>query len=104
MISSIAKLVHWAKRLRYVIVLTCIAGDLNNTFAQDNWKWQNPLPQGNTLNDLCMLDENIAVAVGYTGTIIKTSDSGITWNVMNSGTTERLYSVDFVNHRFSQFC
>jgi len=41
-------------------------------FAQ--WFWQNPLPQGNDLNDVDFIDEFNGIAVGKSGTIIHTTD------------------------------
>ena len=44
--------------------------------AQGNgWEWQNPLPQGNTLNDIQTFDGQNAIAVGSAGTILKTGKS-----------------------------
>ena len=37
------------------------------------WYWQNPLPCGNSLNDVCFVDANIGIAVGDLGTIVKTT-------------------------------
>ncbi len=58
-----------------------------------NWKWISPLPQGNNLNSVCMLNENTIYAAGDNGTILKTDDYGQTWRIQNSGTTENL---DFI--------
>ena len=49
--------------------------------AQDGWFWQNPLPQGNSLKDIYVFDENTAIAVGNAGTVMKTTDSGTSWNI-----------------------
>ncbi len=43
-----------------------------NMFAQ--WEWQNPKPQGNTLNDVDFLDNSFGIAVGNTTTIMKSID------------------------------
>jgi len=48
--------------------------------AQSIWKWQNPLPQGNDLYDVFVIDRNTAVAVGRYGVFMKTTDSGLTWS------------------------
>jgi photosystem II stability/assembly factor-like uncharacterized protein len=64
-------------------------------FAQ--WFWQNPSPTGQTLKDVHVLDENTTIAVGGAGTIIKTTDGGISWVSQNSGTNADLYSVYFVD-------
>ena len=68
------------------------------TFAQEGWFWQNPLPQGNNLQDIYVFDENTAIAVGNVGTVIKTTDGGTNWNSQTSGTTEGLRSVHFTDN------
>ena len=47
--------------------------------AQPDWYWQNPLPQGNLLNDIHLFDEFSGIAVGGFGTIVLTTDGGSTW-------------------------
>ncbi|MCB9089898.1 MAG: Ig-like domain-containing protein [Calditrichae bacterium] len=61
------------------------------------WYFQNPLPQGNYLSDVCFTDVNTGVAVGYLGTILRTSDGGDTWTIQSSGTTENLLGVFFTD-------
>ncbi len=67
------------------------------SLAQEGWFWQNPLPQGNTFNDVWVFDENNAIAVGSYGTIFKTTDSGITWNELLRITNKDLISLHFVD-------
>jgi photosystem II stability/assembly factor-like uncharacterized protein len=43
------------------------------------------------------VNSDIGFVVGYNGDIYKTSDSGITWQKQNSGTTLHLHSVFFLN-------
>ncbi len=62
------------------------------------WVWQNPLPQGNDLNDMYVFDENTAIAVGKMGTIIKTTDGGMSWYKYESNSTSELNSVFFINN------
>jgi photosystem II stability/assembly factor-like uncharacterized protein len=50
---------------------------------EDGWFWQNPNPQGNTLRDIFAFDQNTAIAVGETGTIMKTTDGGKRWDVQH---------------------
>lgn len=64
-------------------------------FAQ--WTWQNPLPQGNDLSSVCTTDANTAYSVGATGTILKTSNGGLSWEILPSGSTSYLMSVFFTN-------
>lgn len=57
------------------------------------WEWQNPLPQGNHLSDVSFFDARTGVAVGGYGTILRTTDGGITWETRSSGTTAGLSAV-----------
>jgi hypothetical protein len=59
------------------------------------WTWQNPLPTGNTLNDVHFVDAQTGTAVGQAGTIVWTTDGGVTWVTQESGTTNDLYGVSF---------
>ena len=59
------------------------------------WSWQNPLPQGNPLRATAMLDAKTAVAVGDAGTILRTTDGGVTWKAVSSGATQSLLGVSF---------
>jgi photosystem II stability/assembly factor-like uncharacterized protein len=70
-----------------IICSTCI------TIAQ--WTWQNPLPQGNELTDIAVIDENNLIAIGEFGTILRSSNSGISWEFINSPTSEYLNSISF---------
>jgi photosystem II stability/assembly factor-like uncharacterized protein len=65
------------------------------SFSQ--WTWQNPLPQGNNLDGVQFVDSNTAFAVGNSGTIIKTTDKGVTWTEQNSDAYQDLSGVYFVN-------
>jgi photosystem II stability/assembly factor-like uncharacterized protein len=47
--------------------------------AQQDWYWQNPLPQGNHLNDVQAVTSRIVYAVGDYGTFLKTSSGGLNW-------------------------
>ncbi len=86
--------------LKFYIAIIFITANLATANARSEWHWQNPMPQGHSLNDICVFDQNVAIAIGYNGTIIKTRDGGITWKVINSTTSERLYSVDFVESKY----
>ena len=64
--------------------------------AQD-WQWQNPLPQGNTLNSVYFSNSNVGYAVGEKGTILKTTNGGKNWDMQTVNTTKNLYSVYFTS-------
>src|ERR1051325_10423631 len=61
------------------------------------WLWQNPLPQGNTLQDFCLVDANNGFAVGARGTILKTTDGGHNWSLITGATEDDLYGVSFTD-------
>jgi photosystem II stability/assembly factor-like uncharacterized protein len=65
--------------------------------SSGQWVWQNPLPQGNTLQDFSFIDTNNGFAVGAIGTILRTTDGGNNWNILASGTNDDLYSVAFTD-------
>ena len=49
-----------------------------NIFTQSGWFWQNPLPQGNTLTSFKFINTT-GIAVGWSGIILKTTNSGVSW-------------------------
>lgn len=56
------------------------------------WYWQYPIPQGNPINDLHMMN-NKGFAVGTHGSILETNDRGNNWSLMDSVTVNELTSV-----------
>jgi len=81
----------------FFIVLTLVSAIL---MAQDGgWVWQNPWPQGNILLDVCVIGVDTVVAVGGVGTVIKTTNGGVSWNVQHyaGGNSASLRSVHFVD-------
>ena len=49
--------------------------------------------------DLATLGEKSALVVGYNGKVLKTADAGVTWEVIDSGSPNALYSVGFVDEK-----
>ena len=49
----------------------------------------------NNLNGVYLLDSGVGFAVGDAGTIVKTTNAGMTWSQLTSGTTNALYDVYF---------
>ncbi len=65
--------------------------------SSGQWVWQNPLPQGNTLQDFSFIDTNNGFAVGARGTILRTTDGGNNWDILASGTEDDLYGVAYTD-------
>jgi photosystem II stability/assembly factor-like uncharacterized protein len=66
-----------------------------NCFSQ--WKWSNPLPQGNNLNVITYASPVIAFAAGEFGTIMKSVDGGITWNVLSVKRNAVIANLQFIS-------
>jgi photosystem II stability/assembly factor-like uncharacterized protein len=64
------------------------------------YNWINPKPQGNTLNSVCFVNDNIGYSVGNFGTVLKTIDGGLNWTILNSNTTKKLNGVYFINDSY----
>jgi len=67
--------------------------------AQEGWFWQNPIPQGNNLNDVLIIDENTIVAVGAAGLVQKTTNGGITWETKFCGVDRDLLAIKFSDNQ-----
>ncbi len=86
------------KGKKILLIVLCYFLTFFNLAGQDGWIWQNPKPQGNVLTDVVVFDDNSAIAVGGSSTILKTTNSGIDWNVQHraGGTASYLNDVSFV--------
>jgi photosystem II stability/assembly factor-like uncharacterized protein len=89
----------------------CVVGNLNIksslavvsllflfTLASVQAQWT-PVVSGTSsdLHGVQLLESGIGLAVGDSGSILKTSDSGASWVTLNSGTTRALYGVYLFN-------
>jgi photosystem II stability/assembly factor-like uncharacterized protein len=64
---------------------------------QSGWTWQNPLPQGNPLKDLCFVDSLHGWAVGYNGTVMRTVNGGTDWKVLSTNFKSFIGKVCFLD-------
>ena len=65
--------------------------------AQGGWISQNIPGQSTILKNVYVFDVNTAIAVGDSGTIIKTTNGGTNWVSQTSGTSNMINSVYFVD-------
>ncbi len=93
------------KKFIYLFVLVFIT-ITSQTISQVNsdWQWSHPKIQGNDLRFFKMLSSSNWVAVGYTGTLIRTSNAGVNWLIYTNyfgtytsflGQGKNVYSADF---------
>jgi len=63
------------------------------------WFWQNPLPQGNSLYAGQVIDANTIVCVGGAGTFLRSTNAGATWTIFHyiAGTSTALWGVSFAD-------
>ena len=47
--------------------------------ADSGWSFQNPHPTGNALGVVAALNDKTMIAVGALGSILPTTDTGVTW-------------------------
>lgn len=64
-----------------------------------NWQWQNPLPQGFQLEVVQALNDSVAWAAGAGGTLLKTHDRGLHWQLLPTGTTRHLLYLSFASEQ-----
>ena len=84
--------------LRYTVLLILAGSTLTRVARADSgWSWQNPLPTGELLTGVVHLDSQTIIAVGNSGTILKSLDGGATWTPRSSGITGPLWGVCFAD-------
>jgi len=86
---------------KFLLVLFFISLNYN---AYSQWFWQNPLPQGNSLNSVKFINDNTGWAVGNKGTIIKTINAGVTWTGQISICDSIITDVFFVDSLIGYAC
>lgn len=73
-------------------------------FAQIPMQWQSQLPTSYDYNDMQMLDNNHIVAIGLTGSFIRSNDGGNTWKFVWLNTLSNLTGVDFADQNTGYAC
>jgi photosystem II stability/assembly factor-like uncharacterized protein len=64
-----------------IIAFFCLLCSLRLVHGQSKAQWLNPQPQGNLLLDLHVFDTNNILAVGRAGTMMQSTDGGLSWTV-----------------------
>ncbi|MGC2627538.1 MAG: YCF48-related protein [Candidatus Udaeobacter sp.] len=80
--------------VRKILLLTLGIVSYSSLTAFGQWSAANS-GTTNNLNGVYLLDSGIAFVVGDAGTVVKTTDAGMTWSPLTSGTTNALYAVYF---------
>src|SRR4030042_4058586 len=82
-----------AKIIKFLTFLSIIFAQffIPSWLHSQEWKWENPYPQGNNLYKIWVNSATDIFAVGDSGTIIHFD--GVSWSVMLSNSTVRLEDV-----------
>ncbi|WCB91756.1 Ycf48-like protein [Baekduia alba] len=68
----------------------------NVQVGSSGWLWGNPLPQGNTLRAMAFSGPS-GYAAGDFGTLLKTTDGGVTWAGLPAGTFSNLTELQVID-------
>jgi photosystem II stability/assembly factor-like uncharacterized protein len=79
------------------IMILLLLPEINNLNAQTSFFWQHPLPTGNQLEAVKFINQQTGIAVGAAGTIMKTSNGGLNWEVQASPIYAYLWDVTYVD-------
>ncbi|HMQ78773.1 MAG TPA: YCF48-related protein [Ignavibacteria bacterium] len=79
------------------IMILLLLPEKNNLNAQTSFFWQHPLPTGNQLEAVKFINQQTGIAVGAAGTIMRTSNGGLNWEVQPSPVYAYLWDVTYVN-------
>ncbi|MGA2623602.1 MAG: YCF48-related protein [Bacteroidota bacterium] len=92
------KIMKFSCRIIFCLLLLALLG-ADGQAQQGLWQWLSPLPQGNPLNGMWAFNQTTALAVGANGTVIKTTNGGLTWQVEFNvaGVTGQLLGTQFVS-------
>ncbi|MDQ3019534.1 MAG: YCF48-related protein [Bacteroidota bacterium] len=76
----------------------------NFASSQSSWFWQNPLPQGNTLNCVKFVNSQTGFAAGNVGAIMESTNAGENWILYNSNFVNNLHSLSFTDDNTIYTC
>jgi len=72
--------------------------------SQTGWQWINPYPQGNTLEQVQMLNPSTGYAVTTNNAVIKTTNGGVNWSILVVNSSAQLFSVFFTDVNTGYVC
>jgi len=87
-----------------IFILFSLSFNLQFSQVNSDWQWSHPKPQGNDIRFIKMISPTQGVAVGYTGTLMRTTNGGLNWLVYSNyfgtyvsflGQGKNIYGGDF---------
>jgi len=83
--------------MKSIILIITILILNNSANSQTKWQWQNPLPQGNSYSDICFLDSLNGFISGGLGTILKTTNGGKNWQILETNFEDHIKKISFID-------
>jgi photosystem II stability/assembly factor-like uncharacterized protein len=92
------------KKIILLFIIALCTLNIENCMSQ--WVWQYPTPQGNGLIGVEATNSNTLFSVGASGTYIKSTDGGLSWNVQHflNGKTANFNFIRFINQYTGWIC
>ena len=80
-----------------IIIVYLFSFVLNSTFAQ--WEMRYPAQPTSGINDMFFLNLSLGFAVNGSGSILKTTDGGLHWSIIEHYQRDYLAEIKFVDHQ-----
>jgi photosystem II stability/assembly factor-like uncharacterized protein len=93
------------KKIIFLLLIAHLTFNIENCLCQ--WVWQNPLPQGNWLYGVDIINQNTVVATGDGAVFMKSTNAGNNWTVNHffSGFNHRsFYNIKFTSENTGWIC
>ena len=89
---------------KIIFTLLIILCSIQIVNSQTGWQWVNPYPQGNTLEQVQMLNSSTGYAVTTSNSVIKTINGGVNWSILSVNSSAQLFSVFFTDVNTGYVC
>ncbi len=71
---------------------------ISSSAISQTWNWSNPLNTANPMNSCHFIDSMTGYISGDGGTLLRTTDGGNTWTLMNTGVEYEVTQPSFIDH------
>lgn len=105
--SGVQNQFYWLKFLNDSLGYLCGSSILLRTTNRgDSWENMNfpSIPPFDQLRQIVFTDPATAYVIADIGRIRKTTDAGLNWTMLNTGTTEAIMGIDFVSSNIAYAC
>lgn len=83
--------------MRVILLAATFCAVTSSIQAQITWAWSNPQPSGSSLLSVAFSDDTTATAVGNSGTIVRTTNRGLHWSIVNVDSPRFFNCITFTN-------